>query len=250
MSTRKGTVILLDELINEAIERAAKVVEAKSLALTDAEKSFIAEGVALGAIKYQVLSQNRETNLTFDWDRMLSLEGNTAPYLQYSYARAGSILRKAAEAAEITALEAGKLEHSAPVFAPPAGVDESQTDLFTLVAEKIGQQDEAESSPADAQNGHLIPGTPLGHASEKNLAALLVKFSEVVEAAAETYKPNLISTYLFELSQAFNSFYQDVQVLSTTNRELRQSRLDLVAAFAQVLKNGLHLLGITVFEKM
>ncbi len=96
MSTRKGTVILLDELIKEAMERAAKVVQEKSLALTDAEKEFIVEGVALGAIKYQVLSQNRETNLTFDWDRMLALDGDTAPYLQYAYARVQSIFRKGA----------------------------------------------------------------------------------------------------------------------------------------------------------
>ncbi len=225
MSTRKGTVILLDELIKEAVERADKVVTEKSLALTDAEKEFITEGVALGAIKYQVLSQNRETNLTFDWDRMLSLEGNTAPYLQYSYARAESILRKAREAAP-----------AAPVQEPAAdGIHESQTDLFTLVAEKKGEIENAEL---------------LDHNSEHELARMLVKFPEVIEASAETYKPNLISNYLFELSQAFNSFYRDVQVLNTVKPELRESRLQLVGGFAQVLKNGLRLLGITVFEKM
>lgn len=225
MSTRKGTVILLDELIKEAVERADKVVTEKSLALTDAEKEFITEGVALGAIKYQVLSQNRETNLTFDWDRMLSLEGNTAPYLQYSYARAESILRKAREAAP-----------ASPVQEPAAdGIHESQTDLFTLVAEKKGE---------------IENGEPMDHNSERELARMLVKFPEVIEASAETYKPNLISNYLFELSQAFNSFYQDVQVLNTVKPELRESRLQLVGGFAQVLKNGLRLLGITVFEKM
>lgn len=227
MSTRKGTVILLDELIKEAIERADKVIREKSLALTDAEREFITEGVAIGAIKYHVLSQNRETNLTFDWDRMLALDGNTAPYLQYSYARAESILRKAKEETP-----------AAPVpEAAPHGVDESQTDLFTLVAEKT-----------ENQNGENEE--PLSHAAELELIRLLVKFQEVVESAAETYKPNLISTYLFEISQAFNTFYQAVQVLSTTNAKLRESRLSLVAGFAQVLKNGLHLLGITAFEKM
>lgn len=227
MSTRKGTVILLDELIKEAMERAAKVVEEKSLALTDAEKEFIIEGVAMGAIKYQVLSQNRETNLTFDWDRMLSLEGNTAPYLQYSYARAESILRKAME------------ENSPAPAALPEGIDETQTDLFTLVEEKT-----------NGENARQETGEPLAHPAEQALVRMLVRFPETVEAAAETYKPNLISNYLFELSQAFNGFYQEVQVLSTANPQLRQSRLDLVAGTARVLKNGLHLLGITVFEKM
>lgn len=232
MSTRKGTVILLDELIGEAVDRSRKVISEKSIALTDAEKDFITEGVAIGAIKYQVLSQNRETNLTFDWDRMLSLEGNTAPYLQYSYARAESILRKAHEEG-LTAPEA-----AAPVEAPPAGIDESQTDLFTLVAEKT----EAGAASSDDE--------PLGHRTESELLRLMVKFSEVVESAAETYKPNLISNYLFELSQAFNGFYQEVQVLNTASKKLRDSRLQLVGGFAQIMKNGLHLLGITVFEKM
>lgn len=223
MSTRKGTVILLDELIAEAVERALKVVNEKSQALTDAEKAFIAEGVALGAIKYHVLAQNRETNLTFDWDRMLALDGNTAPYLQYSYARAESILRKAKDEA-----------HVAPASLPE-GIDESQTDLFTLVAEKKGENGSEEA---------------FGHKTELDLLRMLLKFTDTIEAAAETYKPNLISNYLFELSQAFNGFYQEVQVLNTENADLRQSRLNLVAGFAQVLKNGLHLLGITAFEKM
>ncbi len=252
MSTRKGTVILLDELIDEAMERAGKVVGEKSQALTDAEKDFIAEGVALGAIKYQVLCQNRETNLTFDWDRMLSLDGNTAPYLQYSYARAESILRKAQD--EMPAARAPRPEEAPAEVIQPGqhsvthhAVDESQTDLFTLVAEKTEQMMSTENvdKKSEAQ-----PGEQLSHATEKDLARLLMKFPEIIEAAAEMYKPNLISNYLFELSQAFNSFYQDVQVLSTADAELRQDRLNLVAAFGQVLKNGLHLLGITTFEKM
>ncbi len=244
MSTRKGTVILLDELINEAVERAEKVVQEKSLALTDAEKEFITEGVAIGAIKYQVLSQNRETNLTFDWDRMLSLEGNTGPYLQYSHARAESILRKAGEE------NPGTGEVKTHVKDPlPEGVHESQTDLFTLVEEKV---EHLEANTTETGGPESSGGTaePLSHNSEKELARMLVRFPEVVEAAAETYKPNLVSNYLFELSQAFNSFYQDVQVLSTAEVQLKQSRLNLVAAFSQVLKNGLHLLGITAFEKM
>jgi len=236
MSTRKGTVILLDELINEAVERADKVVSEKSLALTDAEKQFITEGVALGAIKYQVLSQNRETNLTFDWDRMLSLEGNTAPYLQYSYARAESILRKAHE--ESAAAPQAAAPHAGPL---PEGIDETQTDLFTLVEERTN----GESSGQVEETAE-----PLDNPTEKELIRVLIKFPEIVESAAENYKPNLISTYLFELSQAFNGFYQEVHVLATSNKDLRQSRLDLVAGFAQVIKNGLHLLGITVFEKM
>jgi len=85
MSTRKGNVVLLKDVIDEAIKRAGKVNEK------------VAREVGLGAIKYNILSQNRMTDITFVWDKMLSFEGNSAPYLQYSYARAKSILRKAKE---------------------------------------------------------------------------------------------------------------------------------------------------------
>ncbi|MFH1284508.1 MAG: arginine--tRNA ligase [Candidatus Peregrinibacteria bacterium] len=94
MSTRKGNIVLLDEVLKASVEKAGKIIEEKNPDLKDKDK--VAHKVGVGAVKYAVLSQNRNTNITFDWDKMLSLEGNSAPYLQYSYARAKSILRKAA----------------------------------------------------------------------------------------------------------------------------------------------------------
>ncbi len=98
MSTRKGNVILLNEVLKEGVERAKKVVDEKSR--DSGQKDKIANAVGIGAIKYNILSQNRTTDITFDWDRILSLDGNSAPYLQYSYARAKSILRKADDVTE------------------------------------------------------------------------------------------------------------------------------------------------------
>ncbi|MBU1151770.1 arginine--tRNA ligase [Patescibacteria group bacterium] len=95
MSTRKGTVVLLDEVLDEAKERSLKLLEEKSPNLADKQK--IAEIIGVGAVKYSVLSQNRSTDIAFDWDKMLSLDGNSCPYLQYAYARCRSILRKSAE---------------------------------------------------------------------------------------------------------------------------------------------------------
>ncbi len=94
-STRKGDFIKLDEVLDEAINRAKVLCEAKSKSQSDLEN--LAEIIGIGAVKYNVLSQNRLTNIVFDWDKMLSLEGNSAPYLQYAYARARSIVRKANE---------------------------------------------------------------------------------------------------------------------------------------------------------
>lgn len=100
MSTRKGTVILLNDVLEEVENRARKIIEEKNPDLEDKEKAGRLVGV--GAIKYSVLSQNRATDITFDWDKMLSFDGNSGPYLQYTFARAKSILRKAQEAKPTT----------------------------------------------------------------------------------------------------------------------------------------------------
>lgn len=96
-STRKGNVIRLEELLDEGKRRAYEIVNEKNPELSEEEKDNIAEVVGTGAIKYADLSQNRQTAVIFEWDKILSFEGNTAPYLQYSYARIKSILRKAKE---------------------------------------------------------------------------------------------------------------------------------------------------------
>ncbi|KLO24901.1 arginine--tRNA ligase [Marinitoga sp. 1155] len=96
-STRKGNVIKLEELLDKAVEKARKIVEEKNPNLTDEEKNEIAEAIGIGAVKYSDLSQNRISHIIFDWDKMLSFEGNTAPYLLYTYARIQSLKRKASE---------------------------------------------------------------------------------------------------------------------------------------------------------
>lgn len=95
MSTRKGTVILLHDFLLEAVAKARAVVQGKNPDLAAEEVEKIARAVGVGAVKYSVLSQNRATNIVFSWEKMLSLEGNSAPYLQYAYARAQSLLQKA-----------------------------------------------------------------------------------------------------------------------------------------------------------
>ncbi len=94
MSTRRGRVVFLEDVLQEAVARARALVDAKNPDLPEAEREAVARIVGIGALKYADLSQNRVKNITFDWDRMLSLEGDSAPYLQYTYVRARSILRK------------------------------------------------------------------------------------------------------------------------------------------------------------
>ena len=101
MKTRSGENVPLRDLLGEACERARKIIEQKNPELNDTEKAEIAKIIGIGAVKYADLSQYRMTDYIFSWDRMLSLQGNTAPYLQNAYVRTRSIFRKSAEALQL-----------------------------------------------------------------------------------------------------------------------------------------------------
>ncbi|AKD37420.1 arginyl-tRNA ligase [Pasteurella multocida subsp. multocida OH4807] len=92
--TRTGGTVKLADLLDEAIERASQLIEEKSSALSAEEKRAVIEAVAIGSVKYADLSKNRTTDYVFDWDNMLSFEGNTAPYMQYAYTRIRSIFNR------------------------------------------------------------------------------------------------------------------------------------------------------------
>jgi arginyl-tRNA synthetase len=93
--TRSGETVKLADLLDEAEERALAVVSEKNPDLPEADRREIARVVGLGAVKYADLLPNRQSDYVFSWDKMLALNGNTAPYLQYAYARIRSIFRKA-----------------------------------------------------------------------------------------------------------------------------------------------------------
>jgi arginyl-tRNA synthetase len=207
MSTRKGNVILLDDVLAEGKKRSLALIEEKSANLENKEE--VAKIVGIGAIKYSILSQNRTTDITFDWDKMLTLEGNSAPYLQYVYARAKSILRKA---------DVKEVEKTAEV-------KELKQDIEIQNAENVTEK-------------------------INNLIRLFPKYAETVAFAAQEYKPNIISNYLYELAQHFNSFYNTVPVLKTAKKADKAYRLKIVQATSQILQNGLALLGINVAEEM
>jgi arginyl-tRNA synthetase len=99
MKTRSGENVPLRDLLEEACKRARKIVDEKNPDLSEADKIDIAQKIGIGAVKYFDLSQYRMTDYIFSWERMLSLHGNTAPYLQNAYVRIRSIFRKAGESA-------------------------------------------------------------------------------------------------------------------------------------------------------
>ncbi|MDK4687630.1 arginine--tRNA ligase, partial [Kingella kingae] len=95
--TRSGDTVKLVDLLDEAVERATALVREKNVDLSAEEVAQIGEVVGIGAVKYADLSKNRTSDYVFDWDNMLSFEGNTAPYLQYAYTRVQSVFKKAGE---------------------------------------------------------------------------------------------------------------------------------------------------------
>ncbi|HHF3823011.1 arginine--tRNA ligase [Haemophilus influenzae] len=92
--TRTGGTVKLADLLNEAIERATVLINEKNTNLSNDEKQAVIEAIGIGSVKYADLSKNRTTDYVFDWDNMLSFEGNTAPYMQYAYTRIRSIFNK------------------------------------------------------------------------------------------------------------------------------------------------------------
>lgn len=230
MSTRKGNVVLLDELIAQGIEKAEKIVREKSSEMQKKEREQVAKQIAIGAIKYNILSQNRTTDITFDWEKMLSLEGNSAPYLQYTCARAESILQKYNEMArEGVKTKTKKSKEKEPEEENP------QTTLFDALEKMEGYDDSMK---------------PFEHPSEMSVARLLIKFQEYMVLAAEEYKPNLLANFLYSLAKEFNAFYSAVSVLQAESKHVRLARLNLTKAVARVLRDGMKSLGIEVPERM
>jgi arginyl-tRNA synthetase len=157
----------------------------------------VAATVGIGAVKYADLSQNRQSNYVFSFDKMLSLKGNTAPYLQYAYARQRSILR-----------EAGWAD------APPPS-----------------------------------PTVVLTHEAELDLAKKLLATGDVLLRVSEEYAPNHLCAHLYDVSQAYNQFYEHCPVLRA-EEPVRTSRLALCDLTARTLATGLALLGIGVLERI
>jgi len=211
MKTRSGENVPLRDLLEEACRRARKIIDEKNPDLSDEEKNDIAEKIGIGAVKYADLSQYRTTDYVFSWDRMLSLHGNTAPYLQNAYVRIRSIFRK-------------------------AGESETRNDGFPAVT---SQTDGCPSRRS----------LKLAEPAELNLAKKVCQFAEIVPQVLNGFRPNILANYLFELANSFHAFYEACPVLKS-EEPARSSRLALCELTGRVLQKGLELLGIKAPEKM
>ncbi|MFB5086367.1 arginine--tRNA ligase [Psychrobacillus sp. PGGUH221] len=188
--TRKGKIILLEEVLNEAIQLAEKTIEEKNPQLRN--KKEVAKEVGVGAIIFSDLKQHRKHDIEFDIKKMLQTEGETGPYIQYTYARACSILRKAQEV---------------------------ETYLVTEVNDY-----------------------------EWEVIKSLQQFPSITQRAASEYDPSLIAKYALDLSQVFNSFYGNVQILKDPTH--LPYRLAIVHSVVTVLGESLRLLGMKAPSEM
>jgi len=220
MKTRSGENVPLRDLLEEACKRARKIIEEKNPQLSEDEKIDIAEKIGIGAVKYADLSQYRMTDYIFSWEKMLSLHGNTAPYLQNAYVRIRSIFRKAGDAAVVTPLWGVEGGTGHP---PSPGYGEASRPVATTLT--------------------------LTEPAEINLAKRLCQFAEIVPQVLNGFRPNILANYLFELANSFHTFYEACPVLKSSE-PARTSRLALCELTGRVLKHGLGLLGIKVPERM
>ena len=102
LASREGKAITLEELLEESVNRAEKLILEKNSSMSESDRKTVSKMIGIGAIKYADLSIDRNKNYVFDWDKMLSFDGNTAPYLQYAHARICSIFRKSSIPREST----------------------------------------------------------------------------------------------------------------------------------------------------
>lgn len=199
-SSRSGNIIRLVDLLDEAKNKVKEVINEKNPNIPEEEKEKIAEIVGTGAIKYFDLSQNRTSDILFTWDKVLSFEGNTGPYLQYTYARIQSIFRKLKE------------------------------ENITIKNENIILDDMLEI--------------------ERELGTELLRFPQAIIKAYETQRPNVIADYLFDTAKLFNNFYNSKSILKEEDKAVMDARILLAEKTANIIKEGLSLLGINTVDRM
>jgi arginyl-tRNA synthetase len=208
--TRSGDTIGLESLLDEAQHRALEVVCANNRdhTLSGAQKRETARVIGIGALVYADLSQNRDSDYVFSFDKMLAMNGNTATYMQYAFARIRSIFSKGNVDPQI-------LRHEAEA------------------ARRAGDMPLTLHEPA-----------------ERALALELLKFSDAVHSVLKDYRPNILTSYLYDLAGCYSTFFEESPVLKAKEESVRKSRLILCDRTAETIRLGLSLLGIGTVEKM
>jgi len=200
MKSREGTVVDADDLIEQMTLTAKAISEelGKLGEYSSKEKEELYKMIGLGALKYYILKVDPRKRILFNPEESVDFQGNTGPFIQYTYARIQSILRKA------------NLEDK---------------DL------------------------HLPEGYEL-HEKEKELIKHLQLYPDTIQLAAENHSPALIANYTYDLVKEFNSFYQNVTILGTSEEAEKNFRVQLSREVGKTIKSAFGLMGIQVPERM
>ena len=219
MKSREGTVVDADDLMELMVEDAYKTSMelGKFDDMTEEERREIARIVGMGALKYFILKVDARKNMLFNPEESIDFNGNTGPFIQYTYARIRSILRKSEELRV-------KSEEFATAIPSPSNNAQPDSSLFTL-----------HSSLSE---------------KEIELIQKMNEFGAAVEQAGKDYSPSGIANYCYELTKVFNQFYHDYSILNEPDADKRAVRLMLAKNVAKIIKSGMALLGIEVPERM
>ena len=211
LGTRKGNMLLLDDLFKMAIEKVENIMQEKNPGeenLSNEEKKDIAKKVGVGAVMFSDLQNGRVKDVNFNWDDALNFQGNSGPYVQYTYARACSVLEKVGTTAP-------------------------------------GRPRNVEGDVPYTQSDIILTNN-----LEREIIKLLSQFPEKVLVAEREYEPSVICRYLLDICAVFNRFYHDCSILKAESEEIRNSRLALCEAVKYTIGNGLWLIGLEKTSKV
>ena len=198
MKSREGTVVDADELLEEMYETARLTTEelGKVEGFTEFELDNLYRTISLGALKYFILKVDPKKKMMFDPKESIDFNGHTGPFIQYTYTRIKSILRKS----------------------------ENLTDenFDSLSIQSV----------------------------EKEIIRFIYDFEAIIAEAGKAYSPALLANYIYEFTKLYNRFYHECPILKEENSQIRNFRLHLSKASAQVLYNAMSILGITMPERM
>lgn len=194
-STREGELVLLEDVIKEAKNKASQIIKNKHPNWPYQKQEKVALTLALATLKFNDLKNYRTTNLVFNWDKMYDYHGASAIYLLYTYARFNKILKKVS----------------------------LKTNLkFNYLKSSL----------------------------EIKLIKKAINFPTILDKTIQELAPNILASYLLELTDLLNNYYETIPILKENNKNIKEVRLNFIKHINNLLKTGLFLLGIETLEEI